>query len=58
MKTILATGGLGFIGSHTCVSLINKGYDVLIVDSLVNSKLNVLSKIKNILRILKKKVDL
>ena len=53
MKTILATGGLGFIGSHTCISLIKKGYDVLIVDSLVNSKLNVLSKIKDICTISK-----
>ena len=53
MKTILATGGLGFIGSHTCISLIKKGYDVLIVDSLVNSKLNDLSKIKDICTISK-----
>ena len=37
MTLILATGGLGFIGSHTCVSLIQKGFDVLIIDSLINS---------------------
>ena len=50
MSQILLTGGLGFIGSHTCLSLINHGYNVLIIDSLVNSsKLN-LNKIKNIVR--------
>lgn len=48
MKTILTTGGLGFIGSHTCICLLNEGYNVLIVDSLVNSKFEVLSKIKDI----------
>ena len=37
MTLILATGGLGFIGSHTCVSLMQKGFDVLIIDSLINS---------------------
>ena len=35
MQTILATGGCGFIGSHTCISLVKEGYDVLIIDSLV-----------------------
>ena len=37
MSAILTTGGLGFIGSHTCITLINEGFDVVIVDSLVNS---------------------
>ena len=46
MATILVTGGSGFIGSHTCISLLNKGYDVLILDSLVNSYISVLEKIK------------
>ena len=41
MLTILITGGLGFLGSHTCVSLIERGYKIIILDSLVNSsKLN------------------
>ena len=34
---ILVTGGAGFIGSHTCVELLNAGYDVVVVDNLVNS---------------------
>ena len=38
MKTILVTGGLGFIGSHTCIELIEYGYNVLIIDCLFNSK--------------------
>ncbi|MBQ5955119.1 MAG: NAD-dependent epimerase/dehydratase family protein, partial [Firmicutes bacterium] len=36
-ETILLTGGLGYIGSHTAVELINEGYDVVIVDDLSNS---------------------
>ncbi|WLE58251.1 UDP-glucose 4-epimerase GalE [Burkholderia plantarii] len=36
--TILVTGGAGFIGSHTAVELLGHGYDVVIVDNLVNSK--------------------
>ena len=35
---ILVTGGLGYIGSHTSVELINNGYNVTIVDSLINSE--------------------
>lgn len=34
---ILVTGGAGFIGSHTCVELINKGYEVIVLDNLYNS---------------------
>ena len=34
---ILVTGGAGYIGSHTCVELINAGYDVVVVDNLSNS---------------------
>jgi UDP-glucose 4-epimerase len=37
MKKILVTGGLGYIGSHTVVDLINKGYEVISVDNLINS---------------------
>ena len=46
--TILVTGGAGFIGSHTAVELLNKGYDVIIVDNLVNSKESVIDSIKEI----------
>ena len=49
MKTILVTGGLGFIGSHTCVTLLEKGYKILILDSLINSSIGVIDNIKNIL---------
>ena len=35
---VLVTGGTGFIGSHTCVELLNAGYDVVIADNLYNSK--------------------
>ncbi len=48
MSAILTTGGLGFIGSHTCITLINKGFDVIIVDSLVNSSKETLKNIKKI----------
>lgn len=37
MKKILVTGGAGFIGSHTCLSLLEKGYEVIILDSCINS---------------------
>ena len=45
---VLVTGGLGFIGSETVVSLIENKFDVVIVDNLYNSKLNVLDRIKEI----------
>lgn len=45
---ILVTGGTGFIGSHTCVELLNNGYEVVIADNLSNSKLSVLEKIQEI----------
>ena len=45
---ILVTGGLGYIGSHTIVVLIEKGYEVLIIDDLSNSYLSVLERIKQI----------
>ena len=48
MKTILATGGMGFIGSHTCVSLIENNFNVYIIDSLENSSIENLSSIKKI----------
>jgi UDP-glucose 4-epimerase len=42
---VLVTGGLGFIGSHTVVELQNEGFDVVIIDNLSNSKIEVLDKI-------------
>ena len=45
---ILVTGGLGFIGSHTCVELSKKGYEVIIVDNLYNSKEEVIEKLEKI----------
>ena len=45
---ILVTGGLGFIGSHTVVELQNKGFEVIVVDNLSNSSLDVLDGIERI----------
>ena len=45
---ILVTGGTGFIGSHTCVELINEGHEVIILDNLCNSKPEVVDSIKKI----------
>ena len=48
MKKILVTGGLGFIGSHTVIQLLENGYEPVIVDNLVNSKLEVLNRLEKI----------
>lgn len=48
MKKILVTGGLGYIGSHTVVELQKSGYQVIIVDNLSNSSLDVLEGITDI----------
>jgi UDP-glucose 4-epimerase len=48
METILITGGMGFIGSHTCVELIHKGYHPIIVDDLSNSSSQMLEGIRRI----------
>jgi len=50
MKNILITGGTGFIGSHTCVTLLSEGYNVYLIDSLVNSSKRSLLKIGEIFR--------
>ena len=46
--TILVTGGMGYIGSHTCVELLNRGEDVVIVDNLVNSNPEALNRVEAI----------
>ncbi len=48
MEKILVTGGTGYIGSHTIIELLNKGYEIDIVDNLYNSKITVLDKIEQI----------
>lgn len=48
MKKILVTGGTGYIGSHTCVELINAGYEVVVMDNLYNSTDVVLDRIEEI----------
>ena len=47
-QTILVTGGTGFIGSHTVVELMEAGYEVVIIDNLSNSKIEVLDGIAQI----------
>ncbi|RQP13946.1 MAG: UDP-glucose 4-epimerase GalE [Chryseobacterium sp.] len=46
--TILVTGGLGYIGSHTVVELLNNGFDVVIVDDLSNSEKFILNNIEEV----------
>ena len=53
MKNILLTGGLGYIGSHTCISLIEGGYNIFILDSLLNSNISVLERLNLIKKNLK-----
>jgi UDP-glucose 4-epimerase len=47
-KTILVTGGAGYIGSHTCVELLEKGYGVVVLDNYSNSSKEVISKVEEI----------
>ncbi len=46
--SILVTGGAGYIGTHACVVLLEKGYDVIVVDNLVNAKSEALSRVEKI----------
>jgi len=39
MATILVTGGAGYVGTHTVVELVNDGYDVIVMDNLVNASM-------------------
>ena len=45
---ILVTGGAGFIGSHTCVELLDAGYEVVVVDNLYNSSKKALERVEKI----------
>ncbi|GAB6256317.1 UDP-glucose 4-epimerase GalE [Peribacillus sp. N1] len=45
---ILVTGGAGYIGSHTCVELLIAGYEIIVVDNLSNSNINVLNRIREL----------
>ena len=54
MNTILVTGGLGYIGSHCSLELLKQGHNILIIDSLINSSIEVKSKIELLLN--KKKI--
>ena len=49
MKSILITGGAGFIGSHTCLLLLEKGYVIFIIDSFINSSVKSIERISIIL---------
>ena len=47
-KTILVTGGAGYIGSHTCLILLEAGYEVVVVDNLCNAKSDSLSRVEEL----------
>ncbi|MEE9447168.1 MAG: UDP-glucose 4-epimerase GalE [Arenicellales bacterium] len=48
IQTILVTGGAGYIGSHTCLELLNAGYEVIVVDNLSNSKFIALERVQTL----------
>lgn len=48
MKKILVTGGAGYIGSHTCVELLDAGFDVTILDNFCNSKMDSVNRVQKI----------
>ena len=45
---ILVTGGAGFIGSHTCIELLNEGYDIIVADNFSNSNVEVIKRVEDI----------
>ncbi|MFM0777027.1 UDP-glucose 4-epimerase GalE [Streptococcus suis] len=48
MQKILVTGGCGYIGSHTCIALLEAGYDVVVIDNLINSSKKSLEAVANV----------
>ena len=48
MKNILVTGGAGYIGSHTCIELLDRGYNVIVVDNLCNSCYESIRRVEHI----------
>ena len=56
MNTVLVTGGCGYIGSHTCINLLENNFKILIIDSLINSSRNTFSRIKELID--KKGIDI
>lgn len=48
MKKILVTGGAGYIGSHTCLELLNAGYEVVVLDNFCNSKKDAIQRVQSI----------
>lgn len=46
--SILVTGGAGYIGSHTCIELLEAGYQVVVVDNLYNSSKKSLERVQEI----------
>ena len=44
-NTILITGGAGYVGSHTCLSLLENGYDLIVIDSFINSSKESLARV-------------
>jgi UDP-glucose 4-epimerase len=47
--TILITGGTGYIGSHTCIDLIESGYEVVVLDNLCNSSLEAIKRVEKLM---------
>ncbi len=50
MKTILITGGAGYIGSHTCNILLENDFEIIVLDSLINSSISVIDNLKELLK--------
>ena len=51
MKRVLLTGGCGYIGSHALIQLLEKDYEVAVVDSLINSEKNSLDRIESFFKV-------